>query len=449
MRDLIRQKIVDSLSTPIPSFTPRDLRVPAVRQKAVAVVGMRRTGKTTYLWQVLNDRLAHGVGRNGLLFFSFEDERLAGMGPGDLQTVVEEYYLLHPEWRDRRRATFFFDEIQVVPGWEPFARRLMDSEQVDLFLSGSSAKLLSREVATSMRGRAMEVLVHPFSFREFLRHRGQEPDSPPDRLPKAERSALRKALRVYLSEGGFPEAVGTDIRDRSQLLKGYVDVVLLRDVVERHRVSHPVALRWMVRQLLGNASGLFSVNRFYADLRSQGVPVAKETLHAYLAHLEDAFLIRTVSLFSGSERRRMVNPRKVYPVDPGLIPLFDRTGRANIGHALETCVMLELERRGAEVAYVRNTDNTEVDFFARYPDGRRELIQACADLMPPDVREREIGALVKGSRECRGASAHLISMDPTPPHHLPSNIRWHAADTWLLATSGELQRGRPRRKSGD
>jgi predicted AAA+ superfamily ATPase len=447
MKDLIRQKIVDSLSTLIPSFTRRDLRPPAVRQKAVAVVGMRRTGKTTYLWQILSDRLGHGAGRNGLLFFSFEDERLAGMGSSDLQTVVDEYYLLHPEWRDRRRATFFFDEIQVVPGWEPFARRLMDSEQVDLFLSGSSAKLLSREVATSMRGRAMEVLVHPFSFREFLRHRDQEPASPPDRLPKAERSALRKALRIYLSEGGFPEAVGTDIRDRSQLLKGYVDVVLLRDVVERHRVSHPVALRWMVRQLLGNAAGLFSVNRFYSDLRLQGIPVAKETLHAYLAHLEDAFLVRTVSLFSGSERRRMVNPRKVYPVDPGLIPLFDRTGRGNIGHSLETCVMLELERRGAEVAYVRNTDSTEVDFLARYPDGRRELIQACADLTPSDVQDREIGALVRGSRECGGASSHLITMETTPPERLPSNIRWHAADEWLLATGGELQRGRPRKKS--
>lgn len=437
MKELIRQKIVDSLSTPVPPFTRRDLRTPPVRRKAVAVVGMRRTGKTTFLWQVLSDRLAHGVGRDGLLFFCFEDERLAGMGTRELQTIVDEYYLLHPEWRDRRRATFFLDEIQVVPGWETFARRLMDSEKVDLFLSGSSAKLLSREVATSMRGRAMEVLVHPFSFREFLRHRGQEHNSQPDRLPKAERSALRKALRIYLSEGGFPEAVGTNIRDRAQLLKGYVDVVLLRDVVERHQVSHPVALRWMVRQLLGNAAGLFSINRFYTDLRSQGIPVAKETLHAYLAHLEDAFLIRTVSLFSGSERRRMVNPRKVYPVDPGLIPLFDRTGRGNIGHSLETCVMLELERRGAEVAYVRNADGTEVDFLATFPDGRRELIQVSADLTPSDVRDREIGALVRGSRECRGARAHLISLDPTPPDDLPSNVRWHTADEWLLATGGE------------
>lgn len=441
MRELIRQKIVDSLSAPVPAFTRRDVRLPLLRHKAVAVVGMRRTGKTTFLWQVLSDRLARGVNRDGLLFFGFEDERLAGMGTNDLQGIVEEYYLLHPEWRDRRRATFFLDEIQVVPGWEPFARRLLDTEKIDLFLSGSSAKLLSREVATSMRGRAMEVLVHPFSFREFLRHVGREPVAAPARLPKAERSGLQKSLRLYLSDGGFPEAVGADIRERAQLLKGYVDVVLLRDVIERHEVSHPVALRWMVRQLLGNAAGSFSVNRFYADLRSQGIPVAKETLHAYLAHLEDAFLIRTVSLSSRSERRRMVNPRKVYPVDPGLIPLFDKTGRGDIGHSLETCVMLELERRGAEVAYVRNADGTEVDFLARYPDGRRELIQVCADRTASDVRSREIGALAKAVRESRGATAHLIGLDPAPPAGFPSNVRWHAADEWLLAGGVETRGG--------
>src|SRR4051812_13450258 len=118
MRDLIQQKIVDSLAMPVPIFTRRDVRLPGVRGKAIAVIGMRRTGKTTFLWQVLTDRLAEGMGRDGLLYFSFEDERLGGMSAADLHLVVEEYYRLHPEWRDQQRATFFFDEIQVVSGWE-------------------------------------------------------------------------------------------------------------------------------------------------------------------------------------------------------------------------------------------------------------------------------------------------------------------------------------------
>lgn len=435
--ELIRRKIVDSLAAPVPEFTRRDIRLPGVRGKAIAVIGMRRTGKTTFLWQVLADRLKQGVGREGLLYFNFEDERLAGLAAADLQLIVEEYYRLHPEWRDRRRVVFFLDEIQVVPGWETFARRLLDTEQVKLFISGSSARLLSREVATSMRGRAMEALVHPFSYREYLRHFGREPARAYSRLPKAARSFLEKDVREYLACGGFPEAQGIDVRDRFELLRGYVDTALIRDVIERHAVSHPVALRWMVRHLLGNAGGYFSVSKFLGDLRSQGVPVAKDTLHAYLAHLEDAFLIRTVFIASGSERRRMVNPRKIYPIDSGLIPIFDRWGRSNLGHALETSVLLELERRGADITYVRTEAGFEVDFLARYADGQQELIQVCADLGTPATRERETRALQEAAKECANASLHLITLQPEIAEgNLPRDVTAHSAAEWLL--SGEL-----------
>jgi len=432
MREVIRQKIVDSLATQPPEFTRRDVRLPGVRGKAKAVIGPRRAGKTTFLWQVLMDRLASGTGREGLLYFNFEDERLAGMTVADLHLVVEEYYRLHPEWRDQRQAVFFLDEIQSVPGWEAFARRLLDTERVELFLSGSSARLLSREVATSMRGRAMEALVYPFSFREFLRHRGMEPQGSIDRLPKSARSALDKELLEYLTCGGFPEAQSVAVRDRFELLRGYVDTALLRDVVERYAVSQPTALRWMTRHLLGNAGGMFSVNKFHGDLHSQGVQVAKDTLHALLAHLEDAFLIRTVAIAAESERRRMVNPRKAYPIDPGLIPVFDRSGHTNIGHALETCVALELERRGAELAYVRTSANLEVDFLARQPDGRRDLIQVCADLHTPETQEREFRALLDASREHRGAKLHVITLTAEVVREQPDGVNILPAAAWLL-----------------
>ncbi|MDA8161571.1 MAG: ATP-binding protein [Desulfobacteraceae bacterium] len=434
-RGLIRQKIVDSLATPVPSFTRRDVRLPGGKGKAVAVIGMRRTGKTTFLWQILADRLEQGTGREGLLYFNFEDERLADMKAADLHLLVEEYYRIHPEWRDRKRAVFLLDEIQEVNGWEAFARRLLDTEQMKLFLSGSSARLLSREVATSMRGRAMEALVHPFSFREYLGHFGREPKHGPDRLTKAARSALEKDLREYLIGGGFPEALGVAPRDRLELLRGYVDTALLRDVIERHAVSHPVALRWMVRHLLGNAAGSFSVNKFHSDLRSQGIPVAKDTLHSYLAYLEDAFLIRMVVLSSTSVRRRMVNPRKVYPIDPALIPIFDRTGRANLGHALETCVLLELERSGTEIAYVRTEEGYEVDFLARYPDNHEELIQVCLDMSDPATCRRETRALQEAAKEYPRASLHLISLEPEIPDDITPGITIHSAATWLLRGS--------------
>lgn len=435
MRDIIRGKIVDALAAPIPDLTRRDVRLPGIPRKAVAVIGMRRTGKTTFLWQVLGDRLAKGTGREGLLYFNFEDERLFGMTAQDLQLVLEEYYRLHPEWRDRRRATFFFDEIQVVPGWERFARRILDTEQADLFLSGSSARLLSREVATSMRGRAMEARVFPFSFREYLRHRGAEPGKPPDRLPKAERSALEKHFREYLATGGFPEAQGATARGRTELLRGFVDAALLRDVIERHAASHPVALRWLAVHLLSNAAGLFSVNKFVNVLRSQGIAVAKDTLHEYLAHLEDAFLVRTVSIATQSLRRQMVNPRKVYPVDPGLIEVYDRSGRSNIGHRLETAVLLELERRGAEVTYVR-TGEWEVDFLARGPAAEIALVQAAAELDQASTREREVRSLIGAKGEYPRASLELVTLTPETARGIPDAVTVHPAWRWFLSDAG-------------
>lgn len=434
MREIIHQKILDSISSPLPKFTRRDVQLPAIRGKAVAVIGMRRTGKSTFLWQVISDRLSGGTIRESLLYFSFEDERLAGMKVTDLQILVDEYYRLYPKFRDTSNTIFFLDEIQVVEGWESFARRLLDTEKVELFLSGSSARLLSREVATSMRGRAMEALIHPFSFKEYLRHLGREPRVEPECFPKAVRSAVEKDLRQYIREGGFPESVGANPRDHTNLLRSYVDASLLRDVIERYEVSHPVALRWMTRQLLANAAGSFSVSKFYNDLRSQGIAVAKGTLHEYLGYLEDAFLIRTLSISSKSERRRMVNPRKVYPVDPGLIPIFDPTGQPNIGHALETCVMLELERRGAEISYVRNETGSEVDFLVRYPEGRRELIQVAADIHSQDVQNRELRGLIDALAVNKGATAHLIILEPESIPHLPKSIQLHLASDWLLAT---------------
>lgn len=433
MRDVLYQKLVDSLATPPPPLTRRDIRLPAVRDKALAVIGMRRSGKSTFLWQCLADRLSAGTPRDDLVYISFEDDRLAGMSPSDLAWLVEEYYRLRPGARDQRIVTFCFDEIQTIPGWETFIRRLLDSEKVQILLSGSSARLLSREVATSMRGRALEVLVHPFSFRETLRHAGAEPRSHRDRLPKSARSNLDHRLRAYLTEGGFPEAVGVDPRDRFALLRSYVDVAVLRDVIERHAVANPVALRWMQRQLLANAGAYFSVQKFYNALRSQGIAVGKDTLHAYLSHLEDTFLIRTVSLHTASDRQRMVNPRKAYPVDPGLIPVYERTGRPNLGHALETAVLVELERRGCQTSYFRTRGGLEVDFLAQTIGQPPTLIQVCLDVSDPATLEREVRALSAAAAEIPESSALLLTLDPTPPKPaLPAPLHWRSAAAWLL-----------------
>ena len=153
-----------------------------------------------------------------------------------------------------------------------------------------------------------------------------------DILSRHERLDLERAFADWLRTGGFPEAQGLDAPSRHQLLRDYVDVAILRDVVDRHRVSNVTGLRWLARQLLGNTGGMFSVEKFHGRLKSQGIAIARDTVHQLLAHLEDCFLVRVVSMESSSERQRMVNPRKAYPVDPGFIQVFDTTGRANLGH---------------------------------------------------------------------------------------------------------------------
>ncbi len=240
--------------------------------------------------------------------------------------------------------------------------------------------------------------------------------------------------------GGFPEAQGSgkkplDRPTRIALLQGYVDTVLFRDVIERHAVSQVAALRWIIRHALRNPCGSFSANKLHDDLRSQGHNVAKDTVHGLLDHLFDAFVIAAVPIATDSERRRNTNPRKVYPADPGLIEAFDTSGRPNTGHALETAVYNELSRRGAEVAYVKTKDGFEVDFLARHPDGRQELIQVCADGSDPATWSRETRALDAAGDEHPKAERTVIVLDPGLVRSMTHRkTRLIAAHQWLLAS---------------
>lgn len=429
----LEEKLLDSLVRPIPSGTRRVVRNPhALPGKATAVIGMRRAGKTMFLHQLRRERAAAGVSPERLPFVNFEDEQLAGIRAQDLGSLVDAFYRRHPSLRRQQTVTICLDEIQVVTGWERFVRRLLDEELVEVFLSGSSAALLSREIATAMRGRAWEVVVHPFSFSEALDHSGQAALAAPGPLDPVRRSHLERAFLDWLTVGGFAEVQRVDIDVRHRLLRDYVDVVMMRDIVERHAVGNVLALRRLVRHLLGNPGGSFSVEKFHGALKSQGVAVGRDTIHDLLDHLEDCFLVRTVWLDADSERRRMVHPRKVYPIDAGLIPVFDATGRVQVGRALETAVLIELERRGRTVRYVRTREGHEVDFLARSGTGA-ELVQVCSDAAEEGVAERELRSLVEARREYPGARAVLlVGTRNGLPERVPEGVEVRTAYEWML-----------------
>lgn len=434
LRHVFAEQLAESARRPLPSFTFRSVP-PPVRfpGKVTAVVGMRRAGKTTFLHQLRSEAVERGVPLRRLPYISFEDERLAGIGADQLGLLVDEYYRQFLDFDSSTPVVWHFDEIQLVRDWERFIRRLLDSERTEIAVTGSSAALLSREIATELRGRAWQVLIHPFSFEETLRHQGQAVPLGPSSMGMRERLFVERAFLDWLKVGGYPEAQGRDPFVRGQLLRDCVDLAMFRDVAERHKVGNMVGLRWLVRHLLGNAGSRFSVEKLYVALKAQGIAIAKDTVHQILGYLEDCFLVRLVWMESKSVRQRMVNPRKSYPADMGLIPVFDRTGRANLGHALETAVLLELERRRLDVTYVRTAEGYEVDFLARSGTGESELIQTCADLSESDTFEREFRALDAAGRQFPRACKRLLTLTRSEiPEEVPSGVEVQPAYEWFL-----------------
>ena len=435
LESTLREKIIASTEGFFPEMTLRDTLNPNLPNKAVVAIGMRRSGKTTWLKQCQKEYIARGLSREDLLFFNFEDERLFDFEAVDLQTIIHIYNRLYPNLKSVRRA-LFLDEIQLIQGWETFVRRILDEGQYDVYLSGSSAKLLSREIATSMRGRGWEVEIFPFSFREILKHHQHLPKNDCDHFSQKERCEMDHHFENYLLKGGLPEAQGLSRADHHQLLQSYVDALLMRDIVERYNISNPTALRWMVRRLLSSPGGLFSISKFNVDLKSQGISVGKETLMEYLDHLEDAYLCESISIQTDSEKRRQVNPRKIYPIDTGFIPVFDRSAKTNLGHALESVVYLHLRRQKNDISYVKTSQGYEVDFYARSIDHGENLIQVSYSVSDNDTLKREVRALLAAADEHPKAKLLLLTGTSFPlNHNIPSNITCLPTWEWILRES--------------
>jgi len=408
METLIEQFIAGFHERRLPPFTRRRLRLPMLPNKIDVVIGMRRTGKTWFLYQAIADLLDRKAPMESILYINLEDERLLPMQASDLQRIPEIYYRRYPGMSEAT-CSFFFDEIQNIPGWELFVRRLLDTGNIRLCVTGSSSKLLSREIATSLRGRSLSTEMFPFSFAECLDHQGItfERSLRPGSKKKA---LLENRFRAFLGEGGFPEAQGIESEYRIRILQDYLDVVILRDVVERHQIAGTAALRYLIRHLVNAAGSLFSVNKFYNDLKSQGIPVSKNTLHEYLQHLSDAYLFFQVPVHTDSERIRMVNPRKIYAIDTGLVRACSRSPKPDWGRLLENLVFLELRRRQPVIEYYKTLGGREVDFIVTGSDGGKTLVQAAADLTDADTRARELKALDEAMGECGINRATLVTM---------------------------------------
>ncbi|MBI3923354.1 MAG: ATP-binding protein [Armatimonadetes bacterium] len=435
MEDLVRQLMSDYQEAPVPVGIYREVHLPVIQRKANVITGMRRSGKTFVLFQEMRRLMAAGIPKTRMLHINFEDERLLGMETRHLRLIPETFYRLFPQSR-RGTSYFFFDEMQNIPGWEQFVRRLLDSEDVRIYLTGSSSKLLSSDLATSMRGRSIETHLLPFSFREVLRCEGVEAPTNLDLVGKDLRSRLENLCERYLLIGGFPEVQPLSDFDRRQVLQGYVNVVIFRDVIERYGVTNVALLRRLIQQLLSNPAGMFTVHKFYCDTKSQGLRCSKNTVFDYLDYLQDCFMVHPVELWAESERRRQTNPWKMYPADTGLSEVYRFHHKEPSGQLLETAVLVELLRRQCAVHYVRTSGGYEVDFLVEDPCGGSHLIQVCAELSSKQTALREERSLRQAMNELKQTTGTIVTLvweetrmiDEGTLHLVPA---WK----WLLGTS--------------
>lgn len=390
---------------------PRHLDYRLVPGKAFVCIGPRRSGKSTLLNQMIAALLDRGVAVENILCVNFFDDRLDEVRQGNLNLLTEAYFGLYPEQKGRKGLHCFLDEIQMARGWESFADRLMRAENMSVYLTGSSAGMLAREVGTAMRGRSLVWELFPFSFAEYLAAKGIDADL----RGQQARLRVRKAFDGYWQAGGFPEVMDADAPLRAMIHQDYFKTMVFRDVVDRHDALHPRAVRDMAYRLLNSAASLYTINALTGYLKSLDHRVSKAFVGDVLDWLEDAYALFTVRLFDASLSRQHANAKKIYAVDHALVRSTSTGILVNDGHLLENLVFLDSRRRGRELYYYRTRSGREVDFVWREHDRRLNLVQVSFHAPEgSDTLARELSSLREALRERPGSRALLVTFDDAP-----------------------------------
>lgn len=409
---------------------PRDVEYVEKLRASTVIKGMRRTGKTFVTYERMKRLVADGIPLKRIVHINFEDERLSKLTVDDLHLIGEVHAELCPEFADGK-VWYFLDELQCVDGWESYARRLVDSPNVQLCLTGSSSKLLSEEIATQMRGRSLPIEVFPLSFPEYLRFNGILSDVPKAGFTAREKGVLRKAMSDYAERGGFPDVQDVSSGMRAAMLQEYVDAVLYRDIIERHKVASVQALKYTLEYLFHNYARKTSTRSISGVLKNLSVPANRESVADYLDWFKDAYLVYPVSVLSDSLAVKRVNPDKYYLIDSGLIRAMCVKNDAERGWMLENIVYMALRRGGGKISYIANADGTEVDFHVldRSTHGER-LVQVSYAMSDAVTFNRETNA-IKFARQKKGIhDCTIVTWDDAGEI---DGIRIMPVWKWLLA----------------
>lgn len=385
----------------------RDVEFPHAPNKIKVAIGMRRAGKTYFLYQQIVKMISAGVDKTAILYINFEDDRLLPLNEKKLAKLVDAFYAIYPENHDRK-CYLFFDEIQNVSNWPLVIRRLHDTKNAEIFLTGSSAKLLSKEIATSLRGRSLAIEIWPYSFQEYMRAQKVVIDR---RLyDKRAQDKFTQIFHEYLSSGGFPEITFFERAVKQKTLQEYLDVVIYRDIIERHNIRNPSPIKYMILAMIHNIGKPFAINKFYNDLKSQGYQIGKDILYEYADHIEDAYLTFSLPVYSKSLRKMQTRPKKLYAIDPGMIRALTLDYEDDLGKLFENIIFLDLKRLGCKISYYVTSQGYEVDFVVQTPRGHKKLFQVAWNMHQESTLEREERALRAGMDELK-MEGEIITLD--------------------------------------
>lgn len=389
--------------------SPRDKEIISIPDVVSICIGVRRCGKSTLMESLILRLLRDGVSRDNIVCINFSDDRLLGLQSGGWDALFSAYYGRFPEKRGKETVYFFFDEIQQFPHWELFVERLRREENCRIFITGSSAHLLAHEVATELRGRTLSTELFPFSFGEFLVRCG----IPRQGRGTTNRMKMLNAWNKYCTEGGFPAVYDLPDEARKLLHREYLNALMLRDVIERYKVTQPLALRHLVNRMVNGIGTLFSYRKVGEELKAMGFAINRNTVAQYLQWLEDAYFLFTIPVYSASVARQSRELRKIYCVDHAMASTLANGVLKNRGQMLENMVFVHLRRHTSQVFYYKTQNALEVDFVAVFPEGEKLLVQVCADMSSPDTRKRELRALQAAMAES-GLQRGLIVTEGAP-----------------------------------
>ncbi len=346
----------------------RETKLKEVPGKALSIVGVRRAGKTSlllYHFQKLRDE-----GEN-VLFFPFDDDRIYPPTLDTVRTVIKVAKEFYPDGK----IHFFFDEMQEIDNWELAVKRLVEREGHSVFLTGSSSRLFSKELATQLRGRTVVREIFPFSFREILRLHKIEISK---YYTESQEARIKKLLKRYLEWGGFPEIWVKD-EFAEEILREYVNIMLYRDIIERFAVRNYKALKLFLKLAVTAFSTRISVNKISNYMKTIGVDISRNTLYNYLEYCNDVYMLFPVRRFSYSLKDIEQSKPKIYTVDNGITKVFAHNISENVGRLMENTVFLELRRNHREnedLFYYVTKDNKEIDFLI----DNQQLVEVTYDL---------------------------------------------------------------------